>query len=73
MFSFVHFISLYTLDGLRAFRKPLPYNMYLFNLRIVNYILIKIFFILKIRKLWRVNMVRTPTKNNQKYGKTFCG
>ncbi len=26
IFSFVHFISLYTLGGLRAFRKPLPYN-----------------------------------------------
>ncbi len=35
IFSFVHFISLYTLGDLRAIRKPLPYNMYLFNLRIV--------------------------------------
>ncbi len=42
IFSFVHFISLYTLGGLHAFRKPLPYNMYLFNLRIANHILIKI-------------------------------
>ncbi len=40
-FSFVHFISLYTLGGLHAFRKPLPYKMYLFNLRIANHILIK--------------------------------
>ncbi len=32
---------------LRAFRKPLPYNMYLFNLRIANHILIKIFLFLK--------------------------
>ncbi len=39
IFSFVHFISLYTLGGLRAFRKPLPY-MYLFNLWIANHILI---------------------------------
>ncbi len=44
IFSFVHFISLYTLGGLRAFRKPLPYNMYLLNLRIANHILIKIFY-----------------------------
>ncbi len=44
IFSFIHFILLYTLGGLRAFRKPLPYNMYLFNLRIVNHILIKVFF-----------------------------
>ncbi len=36
IFSFVHFISLYTLGGLHVFRKPLPYNMYLFNLRIAN-------------------------------------
>ncbi len=44
IFSFVHFISLDTLGGLHAFRKPLPYNMYLFNLRIANHILmIKIF------------------------------
>ncbi len=43
IFSFVHFITLYTLGGLRAFRKPLPYNMYLFNLQIENHILIKIF------------------------------
>ncbi len=42
IFSFAHFISLYTLGGLRVFRKPLPYNMYLFNLRIANHILIKI-------------------------------
>ncbi len=42
IFSFVHFISLYTLGGLHAFRKPLPYDMYLFNLRIANHILIKI-------------------------------
>ncbi len=42
IFSFVHFISLYTLGVLRAFRKPLPYNMYLFHLRIANHILIKI-------------------------------
>ncbi len=41
IFSFVHFILLYTLGGLRAFRKPLPYNMYLFNLRIAMHILIK--------------------------------
>ncbi len=41
IFSFVHFISLFTLGGLRAFRKHLPYNMYLFNLRIANHILIK--------------------------------
>ncbi len=40
IFSFVHFISLYTLGGLCAFRKPLPYNMYVFNLRIANHILI---------------------------------
>ncbi len=43
IFSFVHFISLYTLGSLRAFKKPLPYSMYLFNLRIANHILIKIF------------------------------
>ncbi len=43
IFSFVHFISLYTLGGLHAFRKLLPYNMYLFNLWIANHILIKIF------------------------------
>ncbi len=43
IFSFVHFISLYTLGGLRAFTKPLPYNMYLFKLRMANHILIKIF------------------------------
>ncbi len=43
IFSFVHFISLYTLGGLHTFRKPLPYNMYLFNLRIANHILVKIF------------------------------
>ncbi len=42
IFSFIHFISLYTLGGLRAFWKPLPYNMYLFNLRIANHIVIKI-------------------------------
>ncbi len=46
IFSFVHFISLYTLGGLRAFRKPLPYNMYLFNLLIENHILIISFLIL---------------------------
>ncbi len=46
IFSFVHFISLYTLGGLRAFRKPLPYNMFLFNFRIANHILIKIINIL---------------------------
>ncbi len=40
--SFVHFISLYTLGSLCDFRKPLPYNMHLFNLRITNHILIKI-------------------------------
>ncbi len=40
IFSFVHFISLYTLGGLRAFRKPLLYSMYVFNLRIANHILI---------------------------------
>ncbi len=40
IFSFVHFISLYTLGDLRAFRKHLPYNMYLFNLRTANHILI---------------------------------
>ncbi len=40
IFSFVHFISLYTLVGLRAYRKPLPYNMYVFNLQIANHILI---------------------------------
>ncbi len=40
IFSFVHFISLYTLGCLRAFRKPLPYNIYLFNLRIANHTLI---------------------------------
>ncbi len=45
IFSFVYFISLYTFDGLHAFRKPLPYNMYLFNLRIANHILIKIIMI----------------------------
>ncbi len=45
IFSFIHFISLYTLGGLHAFRKPLSYNMYLFNLMIANHILIiKIFF-----------------------------
>ncbi len=43
IFSFVHFISLYTLGDLCAFRKPLPCNMYLFNLRIANHVLIKIF------------------------------
>ncbi len=49
IFSFVHFISLYTLGGLRVFRKPLPYNMYLFNLQIANHILIiKVFLIIKI-------------------------
>ncbi len=42
IFSFVHFISLYTLGDLCAFRKPLPDNMYLFNLWIANHILIKI-------------------------------
>ncbi len=41
-FHLYFFISLYTLGGLCAFRKPLPYNMYLFNLRIANHILIKI-------------------------------
>ncbi len=41
IFSFVHFISLDTLIGLHAFRKPLPYDMYLFNFRIANHILIK--------------------------------
>ncbi len=40
IFSFIHFNSLYTLGGLHAFRKPLPYNMYLLNLRIANHILI---------------------------------
>ncbi len=40
IFSFVHFISVYTLGGLRAFRKPLLYNIYVFNLRIANHILI---------------------------------
>ncbi len=39
--SFVHFISFDTLCGLYAFRKPLLYNMYLFNLRIANHILIR--------------------------------
>ncbi len=39
--SFVHFIWFDTLCGLRAFRKPLPYNMYLSNLKIANHILIK--------------------------------
>ncbi len=43
IFSFVHFISLYTVGGLRAFRKSFPYNMYLFNLQIANHILIKFF------------------------------
>ncbi len=43
IFSFVHFISLYTLGGLHVFRKPLQYNRYLFNLRILNHILIKIY------------------------------
>ncbi len=44
IFSFIHFISLYTLGGLCAFRKKrLPYNMYLFNLWIANHILIKIY------------------------------
>ncbi len=42
-FHLLHFISLYTLDGIHAFSKPLPYNMYLFNLRIANHILIKIY------------------------------
>ncbi len=42
IFSFVHFISLYTLGGLHALRKPLPCNGYLFNLQITNHILIKI-------------------------------
>ncbi len=41
IFSYVHFISLYTMDGMRAFSKPLPYNMYLLNLQIANHILIK--------------------------------
>ncbi len=44
IFSFVHFISFDTLGGLRTFRKHLPYNMYLFNLRIANHILIKNYF-----------------------------
>ncbi len=44
LFSFVHFISFETLGGMHAFRKSLPYNIYLFNLRIANHILIiKIF------------------------------
>ncbi len=47
--SFVHFISLYTVGGLGAFRKPLPYNMYLFNLRIANHTLIIKIFILYIQ------------------------
>ncbi len=42
IFSFVHFMLLYTLGGLHSFRKPLPYIMYLFNLLIANHILIKI-------------------------------
>ncbi len=42
IFSFVHFISLYILGGLLAYRMLLPDNMYLFNLRIANHILIKI-------------------------------
>ncbi len=46
IFSFVHFISLYSLSGLHAFRKPLLYNMYLFNLWIANHILIIIIIII---------------------------
>ncbi len=41
IFSFVHFISVYSLGCLHAFRKSLPYNMYLFNIRIANHILMK--------------------------------
>ncbi len=51
-FSFVHFISLYTMGGLRAFSKPLPYNMYLFNLRIANHILIKM-------NIWYISILQT--------------
>ncbi len=47
MSSFHLYISFHTLGGLRAFRKPLPYNMYLFNFRIANHILI----IIKILKI----------------------
>ncbi len=55
IFSLVHFISLYTLGGLRAFRKPLPYNMYLFNLQIAYLILIKILiFVLLIASSWHL-------------------
>ncbi len=37
--------------SLRAFIKPLPYNMYLFNLRIANHILIKIKIKIKLQEL----------------------
>ncbi len=43
IFSFVHFISLYTLGGLCAFRKPLPYNMYLCNRQMADHIIKDIF------------------------------
>ncbi len=41
---FICTFTLSNLGGLHAFRKPLPYNMYLFNLLFANHILIKIFF-----------------------------
>ncbi len=53
IFSFVHFISLYTLGDMRAFRKPLPYNMYLFNLQIANHILINIFYLMLLWVFWQ--------------------
>ncbi len=43
IFSFVRFISLYTLGGMCAFRTPVTYNIYLFNLRIANHILKEIY------------------------------
>ncbi len=58
IFSFVHFISLYTLGGMCAFRKPLPYNMCLFNLWIANRILIKIFKILYVTKKKEGNIAK---------------
>ncbi len=86
-FSFVYFISFETLGGLRAFRNPLPYNMYLFNLRIASYILLKIFFLnycLPVVSEWlshltsgwagesRASTVGKPQSNNGKYRPHTC-
>ncbi len=49
IFSFIYFISLYTLGGLHAFRKLLPYNMYLFNHWIANHILLKLYLTKKLK------------------------